>query len=74
MSIILEAQNVVKRYAGHTALSGVSIQVPQGSIFGLLGPNGAGKLLLFVLSIKSLVQMKVKLSWTVKDSNPNTSK
>ena len=43
MSIILEAQNVVKRYAGHTALSGVSIQVPQGSIFGLLGPNGAGK-------------------------------
>jgi len=43
MSIILEAQNVVKRYTGHTALSGVSIQVPQGSIFGLLGPNGAGK-------------------------------
>ncbi|WP_026997990.1 ABC transporter ATP-binding protein [Flectobacillus major] len=43
MSYILEAQNVVKRYADHTALSGVSIQVPHGSIFGLLGPNGAGK-------------------------------
>ncbi len=43
MSYILEAQQVVKRYANHTALSGVSIQVPQGSIFGLLGPNGAGK-------------------------------
>ncbi len=43
MSNILEAQHVVKRYAEHTALDDVSIEVPQGSIFGLLGPNGAGK-------------------------------
>ena len=43
MSNILEAQHVVKRYAAHTALNDVSIEVPQGSIFGLLGPNGAGK-------------------------------
>ena len=43
MSNILEAQHVVKRYAEHTALNDVSIEVPQGSIFGLLGPNGAGK-------------------------------
>ena len=43
MSNILEAQHVVKRYADHTALNDVSIEVPQGSIFGLLGPNGAGK-------------------------------
>jgi ABC-2 type transport system ATP-binding protein len=40
---ILEAHNVVKRYDQHTALSGVSLDVPQGCIFGLLGPNGAGK-------------------------------
>ena len=39
----LETQNVVKNYANHTALNGVSIQVPKGQIFGLLGPNGAGK-------------------------------
>ena len=39
----LETQNVVKKYANHTALNGVSIQVPKGQIFGLLGPNGAGK-------------------------------
>ncbi|MDE5418178.1 ABC transporter ATP-binding protein [Labilibaculum sp. DW002] len=38
-----EAKNIVKQYAGHTALKGVSISVPEGSIFGLLGPNGAGK-------------------------------
>ena len=39
----LETQEVVKRFANHTALNGVSIQVPKGEIFGLLGPNGAGK-------------------------------
>ncbi|MBA4302975.1 MAG: ABC transporter ATP-binding protein [Sphingobacteriaceae bacterium] len=39
----LSVQNVVKRYQQHTALSGVSFDIPQGSIFGLLGPNGAGK-------------------------------
>ena len=40
---ILEVQNVYKQYANHLALNNVSINVPQGSIFGLLGPNGAGK-------------------------------
>ena len=39
----LEARQVTKRYANHTALDGVSIQVPKGQVFGLLGPNGAGK-------------------------------
>lgn len=41
--IYLEARNVVKQYASHKALNNVSIQVPQGKIYGLLGPNGAGK-------------------------------
>jgi ABC-2 type transport system ATP-binding protein len=40
---IFTANKVVKRYANHTALNGVSIEVPQGTVFGLLGPNGAGK-------------------------------
>ena len=40
---ILQVENVTKRYSAHTALSDVSIEVPQGSIYGLLGPNGAGK-------------------------------
>lgn len=39
----LEARDVIKQYANHRALDQVSIQVPQGKIFGLLGPNGAGK-------------------------------
>lgn len=40
---IFEAKNIVKKYANHTALNNVSIEVPRNSIFGLLGPNGAGK-------------------------------
>lgn len=43
MSSILEVKNVVKQYGDYTALNNVSLQVPQGSIYGLLGPNGAGK-------------------------------
>ena len=40
---LLKAENIVKEYQGHRALSEVSVNVPKGSIFGLLGPNGAGK-------------------------------
>ncbi|PKP25261.1 MAG: ABC transporter ATP-binding protein [Bacteroidetes bacterium HGW-Bacteroidetes-22] len=43
MEPLLRADQIVKRYAGHTALDHVSISVPEGKIFGLLGPNGAGK-------------------------------
>lgn len=45
----LSVRDVVKRYDGHTALDGVSIEVPRGKVFGLLGPNGAGKTTLFRL-------------------------
>lgn len=41
--IFLEAKEVVKKFANHTALDGLSLQVPQGVVYGLLGPNGAGK-------------------------------
>ncbi|SDT27892.1 ABC-2 type transport system ATP-binding protein [Mucilaginibacter mallensis] len=40
---MLSIRHIVKQYAGHTALSDVSLEVESGQIFGLLGPNGAGK-------------------------------
>lgn len=40
---ILQIENVSKAYTGHLALDDVSMNVPEGSIYGLLGPNGAGK-------------------------------
>ena len=39
----LELVEVRKQYGDHTALDGVSLNVPKACIFGLLGPNGAGK-------------------------------
>ena len=43
MANILEINAVSKRYGNKVAVDAVSLQIPQGSIFGLLGPNGAGK-------------------------------
>lgn len=40
---IFQANDIVKEYAGHRALSSVSISVKEATVFGLLGPNGAGK-------------------------------
>ncbi|MEE0974197.1 MAG: ATP-binding cassette domain-containing protein [Muribaculaceae bacterium] len=40
---ILKIENVSKSYIGHVALDNVSLNVPEGSVYGLLGPNGAGK-------------------------------
>ncbi|MCH5328497.1 MAG: ATP-binding cassette domain-containing protein [Coprobacter sp.] len=39
----LEATGIIKQYEHHLALDGVTVQVPENSVYGLLGPNGAGK-------------------------------
>jgi ABC-2 type transport system ATP-binding protein len=41
--VVLEVQELVKRYGGITAVDGVSFSVRAREIFGILGPNGAGK-------------------------------
>ncbi|MGB8370075.1 MAG: ABC transporter ATP-binding protein [Limisphaerales bacterium] len=40
---MIEVTNLTKRYAGRTAVAGISFTVARGEIVGLLGPNGAGK-------------------------------
>lgn len=40
---VVKVERVTKRFSGHTAVEDLSLDVPQGGIFGLLGPNGAGK-------------------------------
>jgi ABC-2 type transport system ATP-binding protein len=43
MQPMIKVENLTKRYAGVTALNGVSFEVQRGEIVGFLGPNGAGK-------------------------------
>jgi sulfate/thiosulfate transport system ATP-binding protein len=40
---MIEAQGIVKRFGAFTALDGVSVDVPTGSLTALLGPSGSGK-------------------------------
>ncbi len=42
-SPLIEVRDLTKRYAGHTAVSGMTFSVGRGEVVGLLGPNGAGK-------------------------------
>ena len=37
------AEGLVKTYGKTTALAGLDLTVPAGTVYGLLGPNGAGK-------------------------------
>ena len=40
---MLKMQSVTKKFGDFTALNELSLQVPQGAVYGLVGPNGAGK-------------------------------
>ena len=64
----IEAEGLVKVFpatkttAAKTALEGIDLKVPRGSIFGLLGPNGAGK----STFINILAGLTLKTAGTVK--------
>ncbi|MGI5146250.1 ATP-binding cassette domain-containing protein [Plantactinospora sp. CA-294935] len=41
--LTIEATGLAKAYGSVRVLTGIDLQVPEGSVFALLGPNGAGK-------------------------------
>ncbi len=40
---MIRVENLTKTFGDFTALDGLSMHVPEGSVYGLVGPNGAGK-------------------------------
>jgi ABC-2 type transport system ATP-binding protein len=41
--MIIQVENLTRRFNGITAVDNISFEVEEGTIFGFLGPNGAGK-------------------------------
>jgi branched-chain amino acid transport system ATP-binding protein len=46
-SIALRVDNLGRRFAGVSAVEGVTLSIPSGSRMGIIGPNGAGKTTFF---------------------------
>ncbi len=61
-SLVIDAQGITKRFAGHTAVRSLSLRIPVGSVYGLLGPNGAGK----TTTIRMLMNIIVPDQGTIK--------
>ena len=66
------AEGVVKRYGATVALSGVSLEIEAGTVFGLLGPNGAGKTTL--VRVFHDAAGPQRLVWTSLDSTSSASR
>ena len=58
----IETQHLRKEYGSKIAVKDLTLQVPQGEVFGFLGPNGAGK----STTVKMLLDLVRPTSGTVK--------
>lgn len=60
--MIVEINNLVKRYKDFIAVDNLNLSIKEGEIFGLLGPNGAGK----TTTINTILGLSKKDSGEVK--------
>ena len=55
-------ENVTKRYDSFDAVSGLTMGIKEGAVFGLLGPNGAGK----TTTLRMIVRIPIPDEGTVR--------
>lgn len=60
--MVIDVQNLQKKYGQYTALQDVSFSVKQGEIFGIIGPNGAGK----TTTVESIIGLRQPTSGHIR--------
>lgn len=60
--MVIDVQNLQKKYGQYTALQDVSFSVNQGEIFGIIGPNGAGK----TTTVESIIGLRQPTSGHIR--------
>lgn len=63
MNTILTIRNISKSYGPVQALGNISLDIPEGSVFGILGPNGSGKTTLLGILLDVLQADSGSCSW-----------
>ena len=58
----IDADGLTRRFGSITALDGITLSVPRGTVFGFLGPNGAGK----TTTIRLLLGLVVPTAGTLR--------
>lgn len=54
MTVVMQSQELSKRYGHRPALANCTLSIPAGHVVGLVGPNGAGKTTLLNLAVGML--------------------
>jgi ABC-2 type transport system ATP-binding protein len=73
MSSAIRLDSVTKRFGNVVAVDSVSLDVPEGSIYGFLGPNGAGKTTTIRMIMSILYPDAGRIS-VLGDANPESVK
>lgn len=74
MQPVLSLSGISKSYGSVKALSNVSLEVPEGSVFGILGPNGSGKTTMMSIILDILKADTGTFNWFGKEGSPESRK
>ncbi|KYP16550.1 ABC transporter ATP-binding protein [Flavihumibacter sp. CACIAM 22H1] len=71
---VLVLDSIQKAYGPVKALKGVSLAIPEGTVYGILGPNGSGKTTLLSIILDVLAADKGSYSWFGKPGSKEQRK